>query len=80
MDQERKCSDNARNLQVLVDQKKRKVKPCFKSLDISTMSANKNVLIILDRMDQAETMMPHFYYVCKYVYIYEYNNRCDGPS
>ena len=29
-------------------------------------------------MDQAKTMMPHFYYVFKYVCIYD--NRWDGPG
>ena len=43
MDHERKCSDKARNLQGLVDQKKKEVKPYLESLDISTMSANKYV-------------------------------------
>ena len=44
---------------------------------LSTMSANMYVSIIIDGMDQAKTMLPHFYYVCKYECIY--NNRRDGP-
>ena len=34
-------------------------------------------MYIIDGMDQAKTMMPHFYYVCKFVCIY---NRWDEPS
>ena len=45
--------------------RRKRGKTCLKGLDISTMSANKYVLIIIDGMDQVQTMMPHFYYVCK---------------
>ena len=42
------------------------------------MFANMYATMIKDGMDPARTMLPHFFYVCKYVGIY--NNRWDGPS
>ena len=47
------------------------------SCHISTMFAHMYASMIIDGIDQAKTMMPRVYYVCKYVCIY---NRWDGPG